>query len=510
MKKFLKHITSRCAIVAAFMILQLLAVFVVFTVFQNEFVYFYAFFKFISICVILHIINNDSNPAYKIAWLIPIGILSIFGSLLYLIFGKNRISKRAQKKMRRVESRYKMAIDSREGDLAALREENEEVALQSSYLQRAAGVPPYRNTETTFFGEGADQFAAMVREMEQAKRFIFLEFFIIEAGIVWNTILELLVRKVKEGVDVRVMYDDVGCLLTLPKDYDKQLEQMGIKACVFNRFKPVLSPSFNNRDHRKICVVDGIVGFTGGMNLADEYINAVEKYGHWKDCGVSLKGEAVWSFTLMFLSAWGHARGITEEFGLFRPAIPEHPIEAQGYVQPFTDTPLDNEAVGQTVYLNLVSRAKRYVYISTPYLIPDNEMITALITAAKCGVDVRIVTPHIPDKGFVHALTRSYYPVLVEAGVKIYEYTPGFIHAKTFVVDDACAVVGTINLDYRSLYLHYECAAWMYQSRAVLQLKTDYIAMLDVCQEVALESCRNRPWYTRLRHSVLRIFAPLL
>ncbi|MGI6498114.1 MAG: phospholipase D-like domain-containing protein [Oscillospiraceae bacterium] len=195
---------------------------------------------------------------------------------------------------------------------------------------------------------------------------------------------------------------------------------------------------------------------------------------------------------------------------LFRPAIPERPIEAEGYAQPFTDTPLDNEAVGQTVYLNLVSRAKRYVYISTPYLIPDNEMITALSTAAKCGVDVRIVTPHIPDKGFVHALTRSYYPILTEAGVKIYEYTPGFIHAKTFVADDAYAVVGTINLDYRSLYLHYECAVWMYRSEAVLQLKADYMETLDVCQEVTLENCRSRPWYTRLRHSVLRVFAPLL
>ena len=511
MKRILQLITSRCVIVAALMALQLLAIYCMTLIFQDQFVYFYAACKVISICIVLYIINNNSNPAYQIAWLIPICVLSIFGSLLYLIFGKSQASKRAQKRMRKMDTRYKREIDQREGALAKLRAEDEEAALQSNYLQQAAGVPPYQNTETTFFPTGESQFAAMVEAMQKAQRFIFLEFFIINKGMVWDTVLSLLAQKAKEGVDVRVMYDDVGCMFTLPADYDKQLEQMGIKACVFNRFKPILSPRFNNRDHRKICVVDGNVGFTGGINLADEYINAIEKYGHWKDCGVSLKGEAVWSLTVMFLSAWNDIRKENEDFGRFRPLLlPMEPVKAEGYVQPFTDTPLDNEAVGETVYLNLVNRAKHYVYISTPYLIPGNEMITALCTAAKSGVDVRIVTPHIPDKEFVHALTRSYYPVLVEAGVRIYEYTPGFIHAKTFVVDDAYGVVGTINLDYRSLFLHYECAAWMYRTQAVMQLKEDYLPMLDRCEEITLESCRNRPWYTRLRHSILRVFAPLM
>lgn len=510
MNRIKRLIKNRSVITGIMLIIQLLILSVVIFQFEDQFVYFYTISKCISVVVMLHIINNDSNPAYKIAWLIPIGLLSIFGSLLYIIFGKKPLSKRKRRKMRSMGFYYKMSADSGAAVLKKLEGENEDAALQSGYLNHAADSPPYQGTETRFFPLGEEQFAAMMEDMEQAKRFIFLEYFIITPGVMWNSMLELLERKAKEGVDVRLIYDDFGCTFNLPGKYDQQLEARGIQTCIFNRFRPVLSPRFNNRDHRKICIVDGMIGYTGGLNLADEYINAIERFGHWKDCGVRLKGEAVWGLTTMFLYTWSEMRNGKEDFTLYRPPTLLEPVENDGYVQPFMDSPLDSEAVSETVYLNLINRAKQSVYISTPYLNPDSELMTALMTAAKCGVDVRIVVPHIPDKKFVHALTKSYYPVLVEAGVRIYEYTPGFIHAKTVVVDQKYGLVGTINLDYRSLFLHYECGVWMYQSQAVGQLYEDYCAMLPKCEEITIEECRSRPFYTRIRHSVLRVFAPLI
>lgn len=335
-----------------------------------------------------------------------------------------------------------------------------------------------------------------------------MEYFIIQEGKMWNTILDILKEKAAQGVDIRVIYDDMGCIMTLPNGYNKKLESYGIKCSVFNPFVPILSSKFNTRDHRKICVIDGNVGFTGGINLADEYINAYEKHGHWKDTSVMLKGEGVFALTAMFLSMWDYLHGEKEDYSKYYPT--EWDTSAPGYVQPFTDNPLDDEAVGETVYLNLINKAKHYVYITTPYLILDSEMITALSIAAKSGVDVRIITPHIADKWYVHAVSRAHYEILTEAGVKIYEYTPGFIHAKTFVVDDDYAVVGTINLDYRSLYLHFECAAWMYQTDSVAAVKEDFFKTQQLSQEITLEECRKVSFARKLGRSVLRVFAPLM
>ena len=338
-----------------------------------------------------------------------------------------------------------------------------------------------------------------------------MEYFIIEEGQMWDTILEILKEKAAEGVDVRVIYDDFGCLFLLPTGYDKKLEAMGIKCCVFNPFIPLLTLRMNNRDHRKICVIDGHTAFTGGINLADEYINAIDKHGHWKDTALIIKGEAVWSFTVMFLTMWDYLRKTNEDYEAYRPHVhhPE-PFEGDGFVQPYTDCPLDNESVGENVYLNLINNAKEYVYINTPYLILDHEMITALSQAAKRGVDVRILTPHHGDKWYVHGVTRANYWALVDDGVKIYEYTPGFVHAKTFVVDDEYAVVGTINLDYRSLYLHYECAAWLYKTKSVLDVRDDYLETLKVSQKITSADFNTIPWYRKIMFAFLRIFAPLM
>jgi cardiolipin synthase len=329
----------------------------------------------------------------------------------------------------------------------------------------------------------------------------------------WQTILNILEKKAAEGVDVRLIYDGFGCLTTLPHKYYEELQKKGIKCQVFNPFRPILNIIQNNRDHRKLCIIDGWVGFTGGINLADEYINQKARFGHWKDTAVMLKGEAVWNMTVMFLHMWaviGRSEESIDYEAYFPHRYHEGEFESDGFVQPFCDTPLDEEVVGEDVYLNIINKAKKYVYICTPYLIIDNEMMTALCLAAKSGVDVRIMTPGIPDKKLVFILTQSYYRQLLEAGVKIYEYQPGFLHAKSFVSDDEIGVVGTINLDYRSLYLHFEDGVWIYRNRVIQDIKDDFIQTMEYCRQIEPEFCLNRNIGLRIMQNIFRAFAPLM
>ena len=509
MKKILRFITQRVVITALLIVLQALLLFGFIWKLDNYFVYFYAGSVLLSLLITLGIINSKSNPAYKIAWLIPILLFPVFGGLVYLLFGSDRTGRYLRKKLQGIGTEMDNVIGEAHRRSGA-EQLPPDAANQSRYISHCAYCPPYQNTTTEYLPLGEVKFERMVEELKKAKHYIFLEYFIVQEGKMWNTILDILRQKAAEGVDVRVIYDDMGCIMILPTGYDKTLEQMGIKCRIFNPFVPILSSRFNTRDHRKICVIDGNVGFTGGINLADEYINAYEKHGHWKDTSILLKGEAVFNLTVMFLSMWDYLDSTTgkTDYSRYYPTVWDE--NAKGYVQPFADNPLDDEAVGETVYLNLINKAKRYVYITTPYLILSSEMLTALTSAAKCGVDVRIITPHIPDKWYVHAVSRSHYQPLIEAGVKIYEYTPGFIHAKTFVVDDDYAVVGTINLDYRSLYLHFECAVWMYQTPSVAQVRDDFFKTQQISQEITLEECRSLSFPRRLGRSVLRVFAPLM
>ena len=509
MKKILRFITQRVVITALLIVLQALLLFGFIWKLDNYFVYFYAGSVLLSLLITLGIINSKSNPAYKIAWLIPILLFPVFGGLVYLLFGSDRTGRYLRKKLQGIGTEMDNVIGEAHRRSGA-EQLPPDAANQSRYISHCAYCPPYQNTTTEYLPLGEVKFERMVEELKKAKHYIFLEYFIIQEGKMWNTILDILRQKAAEGVDVRVIYDDMGCIMILPTGYNKTLEQMGIKCRIFNPFVPILSSRFNTRDHRKICVIDGNVGFTGGINLADEYINAYEKHGHWKDTSILLKGEAVFNLTVMFLSMWDYLDGTTgkTDYSRYYPTVWDE--NAKGYVQPFADNPLDDEAVGETVYLNLINKAKRYVYITTPYLILSSEMLTALTSAAKCGVDVRIITPHVPDKWYVHAVSRSHYQPLIEAGVKIYEYTPGFIHAKTFVVDDDYAVVGTINLDYRSLYLHFECAVWMYQTPSVAQVRDDFFKTQQISQEITLEECRSLSFPRRLGRSVLRVFAPLM
>ena len=509
MKKILRFITQRVVITALLIVLQALLLFGFIWKLDNYFVYFYAGSVLLSLLITLGIINSKSNPAYKIAWLIPILLFPVFGGLVYLLFGSDRTGRYLRKKLQGIGTEMDNVIGEAHRRSGA-EQLPPDAANQSRYISHCAYCPPYQNTTTEYLPLGEVKFERMVEELKKAKHYIFLEYFIIQEGKMWNTILDILRQKAAEGVDVRVIYDDMGCIMILPTGYDRTLEQMGIKCRIFNPFVPILSSRFNTRDHRKICVIDGNVGFTGGINLADEYINAYEKHGHWKDTSILLKGEAVFNLTVMFLSMWDYLDGTIGKTDYSRYYPPVWDENAKGYVQPFADNPLDDEAVGETVYLNLINKAKRYVYITTPYLILSSEMLTALTSAAKCGVDVRIITPHVPDKWYVHAVSRSHYQPLIEAGVKIYEYTPGFIHAKTFVVDDDYAVVGTINLDYRSLYLHFECAVWMYQTPSVAQVRDDFFKTQQISQEITLEECRSLSFPRRLGRSVLRVFAPLM
>ena len=351
--------------------------------------------------------------------------------------------------------------------------------------------------------------------MEKAEKYIFLEFFIISPGKMLDPIIDILERKAQSGLDVRVIYDDLGCFMSLPPHFKASLEEKGIKCLVFNPFKPILSSLQNNRDHRKIISVDGKVAFTGGINLADEYINARERFGHWKDAAIMIHGEAAWSLTLIFLHMWSLGKKVQEDLVSFYPwkdaeGKPEIcTIESDGYVQPYADSPFDNENVGEHVYIQIINNAKEYIYINTPYLVVDDNLLSALMLSAKSGVDVRIITPYRWDKWILAITSRSYYRRLIQAGVKIYEYSMGFNHSKTFVSDDKVATVGTTNLDFRSLYLHFECGVWIYKSASVEKVKEDFLNTLAACREISLEDCSRNAAQVVIQ-DVLRLFAPLM
>ena len=463
--------------------------------------------------LVIHIINKDEPTEFKMSWIIIICLLPVLGALIYLLvvgnFGGLGLKKRLQECAKETEG---LVETSKETGLA-ITQSSKQFQGFAYYMEQTAGFPVYHNSKAVYFPSGEEKFRDLLEELKKAEKFIFLEYFIVEPGIMWNAVLDILKEKVKEGVEVRVMYDGMCSILLLPYGYPEELKGYGIKAKMFSPIRPFLSTSQNNRDHRKICVIDGWTGFTGGINLADEYINQRKRFGRWKDTAVMLKGEGVWNMTAMFLYMWGIVTrtDTSLDFGNYVPHR-WHPNEfpGNGYVQPFCDSPLDDEIVGENVYLNIINRAKNYVYICTPYLIIDNEMMTALCLAAKSGVDVRIMTPGIPDKKMVFLLTQSYYKQLLEAGVKIYEYQPGFLHAKSFVCDDKVGVVGTINLDYRSLYLHFEDGVWMYKNDVILDIRDDFTETLEYCDPIDLAFCQKRNIVVRAIQNVLRVFAPLL
>lgn len=470
-------------------------------------------FQILSVLMALYIINNDDVPAYRMGWILVIMVLPLFGGLLYILLGEKRPARKLRVRLATGKTQHKAYIFQSKTVMQELHSVAPRAAATAKYISDYAEFPIWENTTVKYHPLGENQFSDMIIELEKAQKFIFIEYFIIQEGYMWNSILDILRKKVSQGVDVRVIYDDMGCLSKIPASYHTKLEKLGIKCMVFNPFIPIVSMVMNNRDHRKIMIIDGNVAFTGGINLADEYINRISRFGHWKDTGIMLKGEAAWNFTVMFLELWNsfHEDCLCAENYKPQPNT-VGAFENDGFVQPFGDSPLDGETVSVNVYIDILAQAKDYVYIFTPYLAISDELQLALIAAAKRGVDVRMVLPGIPDKKIAYRLSRSYYNPLLKSGIRIYEYTPGFIHAKSYVCDDEIAVVGTINMDYRSLYLHFECGVFMYGCKAVAELKADALKIFEISHEVSMEERKRsmlQKFFGGLIDSIIRVFAPL-
>ena len=459
----------------------------------------------LSVLMALYIIRKDENPAYKISWIVIIGLVPLLGGLLYLLFGNKRPTKAMRGKLERIRSEHYAAMAE---NTAAARCLPSRLQATSNYLASYGPYPAWQNTASEYFSSGEALFARVLEDMERAERFLFVEFFIVSRGSLWDEVFAVLQRKAAAGVDVRVIFDDMGSAMDPPPDLAAQLERSGIRCLPFNPMVPLISFAQNHRAHRKFVIIDGTVGYTGGINLADEYVNRKQRFGYWKDTGVRLEGDAVWNMTVAFLNLWNAFRPTESDYGPYRPAN-RGAVPSDGIVQPYTDSPLDDETVAENVYLDILAQAQRYVYIFTPYLIIDNEMTTALTLAAKRGVDVRIVTPGIPDKPAVFRLTRSYYATLLRAGVRIYEYSPGFLHAKSFLCDDRLAVVGSINMDYRSLYLHFEAGVLLMECSLLQQMKQDYQQTFAESRPVTLSECR-RSFLGQLGDDLLRLLSPLM
>ena len=462
----------------------------------------------LTMIAVLVVLNSDLDPTAKLTWMVVMTFFPVFGALFYW-YTRRDVGHRLLKGVmteRQVQSRHQIDQDS--SVMKALEARAPGAAGMARYVRRSGCFPVFANTDVTYFPLGESMFEQLLVELEQAEKFIFLEYFILDEGYMWDSILEILKRKAAQGVDVRVMYDGTCEFLLLPRDYPKHLEGFGIKCQAFAPLEPFVSTHYNYRDHRKILVIDGHTAFTGGVNLADEYINRYEKYGHWKDTAVMLKGEAVRSFTVMFLQLWSADLRSPEYHKFVTTPVPER--KAAGFVMPYSDSPLDSDRVGEQVYIDLLNRAEKYVHIMTPYLILDGQLESALCYAARRGVDVRIILPGIPDKRSAYCLAKTHFTALNDAGVKLYTYTPGFVHAKSFVADDTEAVVGTINLDYRSLYHHFECAVYLHGCDAVADIERDFLATQKHCRPVTRQTIREEKWTVRLTGFVLKTIAPLL
>ena len=467
-----------------------------------------------GLIMILILVNSPMDSSAKVTWTMLIGLLPVFGGLFYLWTRLEFGYWNLRKKVGELSETGKEYVPQNGETLERLKESDCDSASLALYLMNVGNFPVYENNEIKYFSSGESKYGDMYNEIRKAEKFILLEYFIIQEGYMWGSILDLLIKKVQEGVDVRIMFDGTCYLTKLPQNYRKKLENVGIKCLVWAPVTPLLTSSYNYRDHRKILIIDGKTAYNGGVNLADEYININSRFGHWKDSAVRIKGPAVRSYTVMFLQMWLAASKEDPEQQkelLEYASVEAEPFkEAGGFVIPYADSPLDGNKVGEMVYMDIINTAEQYVHITSPYLIPDDELKASLCFAARRGTDVKLILPGIPDKKAVYALAKSYYKELLEAGVRIYEYTPGFIHAKNFVSDGKKAVVGTINLDYRSLYHHFECATYMSETSAVAEIERDFNDTLVLCREVTADSAKKEKLTVKAVGAVVKLLAPML
>lgn len=466
-----------------------------------------AILSVLSVITAFHLLTRHDIAEFNLSLVFLILLFPVFGGLFYLVFhlqiGSSSYRRRLDKQIHQSRNDYLTSDETLSCACATCQKDTKLL----HYLQTTAAFPVHTNTTSRYFPSGHEMLTSLLADLEAAEHYIFLEYFIIADGVMWDSILNILKEKAASGVDVRVIYDDIGSIRTLPAGYAKKLRKMGIHCCVFNPFHPFLSSLQNNRDHRKIAVIDGKIAYTGGINLADEYIGAKIRFGTWKDNAVRLCGVAASSFTVMFLQMWSLLSGKEESPHTYLPTY--HSSAADGWLQPYHDSPMDKEYVGEHIYLHAIERTQRYLYITTPYLMIGDELMTALKYAAKGGIDVRIITPGKPDKRTVHFTTRSYYRELLAAGVRIYELTDGFMHAKTFISDGEFATVGTVNLDFRSLYLHFECGTVLYGTSSIATMEEDFHRTLEKCRRITPEDCKTNP-LVRLCQDICRIFAPLM
>lgn len=492
-------------ITLVFMVLGELALGVLlFNYLTSKFVFIEVFLHILAVIVVLNIIRTSKHLSSDITWIFLIILFPVPATFVFLLTYFNLFINRTFKSIVKEEKKAVTFLNQDDEVLEDLKKEFPTYYQDFMFLKNS-NFPIYYNNNFDYYSPGEKGFPVLLSELKKAKKYIFMEYFIIEEGIMFNSILDILKEKVKEGVECRVMYDDMGSLHTLPKSYANILESYGIKAVTFNKVTPILSTIMNNRDHRKILIIDGKVAFSGGVNLADEYINKKVVHGKWLDNIIRIKGKAVDSMLVTFLTNWNALRHEDEDYRNF---MVEHREKVKdGFIVPYSETPLDFELTAQSVYMDILNRAQDYVYIMTPYLIIDEEMINCLIHTTKKGVDVKIIVPGVADKKIIHDIGESYYDQLIKGGVKIYEYRPGFVHAKVFVSDDISSVVGTINLDYRSLYLHFENAVLLYKSKKIMDIKKDFLNALE--DSVEIKHARFSLVKNFLM-SVLRIFASLL
>ena len=507
-KKEVKYVPFRYTLAVLISLFEILAIIAVVALLCYWVPYFYILAIITQVACVIKIISSDDNPDYKVPWLLFVLILPIAGFMLYMMMYSRTLKKKFIKRLKDLDDRM-YHRDDREL-FKELENESPVASSQAKMLCKISQVSLFREDKIKYYPLGEEMTRDLIEDLKQAKKFIFMEYFIIDEGRLWDEILEVLRKKMGEGVEIRLVYDDIGCMTTLSPLYFKKLQKYGIDAVPFSILRGGVDSKFNNRSHRKITVIDGKVGYTGGINLADEYINEIERFGHWKDVGIRIEGESVWELSRLFLVDYGiNVKALPSAKHNYFPQIKGE--MGDGYVIPFGDgpRPLYKREVSKCVIQNMLSSATKYAYITTPYLIIDNELCQSLESCALRGVDVRIILPHIPDKKLIFMMSRSYYPRLIDAGVKIYEYAPGFIHAKTYITDDSYAMIGTVNLDYRSLVHHFENGVWMYKCDVIKDIKADFDKTLEKSIQIEKSMLKITP-IKRLFRAIVRIFAPLL
>ena len=502
-----RFIFSRITLTIALLLLQIIIICLLFS-YGKHIVWIYGSFTLISIIIVLFIVNSKRNPSYKIAWIIPLLLFPGFGILLYTLY-KLQFSIRIMRKKLIEES--KISSQYLIQDKVLLKQiKDKSLYNLATYVNRVSNYKIHEIEDIKYYNSGISLYNELLNEIKNAKKYIFLEFFIIDKGYMLNTLIEILKKKITEGVEVRIMYDGMGSLFTMHQDFYNELNSYGIKCKIFSPLKPIFSFHYNYRDHRKLCIIDGNIAYTGGFNIADEYINKKTRFGYWKDGGIKITGDVVNSYIVMFLELW-NIDNKKHEYNYYINSIEKsNNNNNNGYVIGYGSNPLDDNQLGKRIYLDIINNAKEYIYIMSPYLILDDEMLSSLTYASLRGVDVKIFMPSIPDKKYVYYLGRSFYEELIESGIEIYEYKPGFNHSKMFLSDDIKAVIGTINLDYRSLYLHFECGCYIYDNNVIKDIKKDFITTMKYSNLILKKNLKNYSLKKRIIGRLLRFLAPLM